>query len=68
MIILNLEHTLAKVFFLDLVAKLDQTAEFKCGVKRVVARGSAALCILIAKSGSGKINIDILVKMGNLFI
>lgn len=58
MVILNQKHTSAEVSFLDLAAKLDQTAEFECGVKRAVARGSAALGIPVAKSGSGKASID----------
>lgn len=44
-VIPNPERTSAEVFFLDLAAKLDQTAEFECGVKWAVARGSAALGI-----------------------
>ena len=33
----------ADVHFLDLAAKLDQTAEFECGVKWAIARAPAAL-------------------------
>ena len=39
----NADATSADVFFLDLAAKLDQTAEFECGVKWAVARSPQAL-------------------------
>ena len=42
-VIPNAGATSAEVHFLDLAAKLDQTAEFECGVKWAVARGPAAL-------------------------
>jgi ATP citrate (pro-S)-lyase len=48
----------ADVYFLDLAAKLDQTAEFECGVKWAVARSPAALGMAVVKSTDGKVNID----------
>ena len=42
-VIPNSDATSASVYFLDLAAKLDQTAEFECGVKWAVARSPAAL-------------------------
>lgn len=42
-VIPNEDKTSAQVHFLDLAAKLDQTAEFECGAKWAVARGPAAL-------------------------
>ena len=42
--------------FLDLAAKLDQTAEFECGVKWAVARGPAALGQPMTKTD--KVSID----------
>ncbi|KAH8601309.1 hypothetical protein B0O99DRAFT_648680 [Bisporella sp. PMI_857] len=57
-VIPNSEGTSADVHFLDLAAKLDQTAEFECGVKWAVARSPAALGITAAKSADGKVNID----------
>ena len=56
-VIPNREGTSAEVHFLDLAAKLDQTAEFECGVKWAVARGPAALGQPQLKS-DGKISID----------
>ena len=43
MVIPNKEATSAQVHFLDLAAKLDQTAEHECGVKWAVARSPVAL-------------------------
>jgi ATP citrate (pro-S)-lyase len=43
---------------LDLAAKLDQTAEFECGVKWAVARSPAALGMAAVKATDGKVNID----------
>jgi ATP citrate (pro-S)-lyase len=58
-VIPNKDATSAEVFFLDLAAKLDQTAEFECGVKWAIARGPAALGFPGAtKSGDGKVQID----------
>lgn len=42
-VIPNAEKTSAQVFFLDLAAKIDQTAEFECGSKWAVARSPKAL-------------------------
>ena len=39
----NADATSADVYFLDLAAKLDQTAEFECGVKWAIARSPQAL-------------------------
>ena len=55
-VIPNAEGTSAEVHFLDLAAKLDQTAEFECGVKWAVARGPAALGQPMAKTD--KVSID----------
>ena len=57
-VIPNAEGTSAEVHFLDLAAKLDQTAEFECGVKWAVARSPAALGMAAVKASDGKINID----------
>ena len=57
-VIPNPEGTTAEVYFLDLAAKLDQTAEFECGVKWAVARGPAALGIPVVESDGGKVSID----------
>ena len=55
----NADVTAADVHFLDLAAKLDQTAEFECGVKWAVARAPAALGIPVAHSKTeGKVSID----------
>ncbi|KAI9821932.1 MAG: glutathione synthetase ATP-binding domain-like protein [Pycnora praestabilis] len=56
-VIPNEEGTSAEVYFLDLAAKLDQTAEFECGSKWAVARSPAALGIAGAKA-TGKVSID----------
>ena len=56
-VIPNSVGTSAEVHFLDLAAKLDQTAEFECGVKWAVARSPAALGVAGAKSDS-KVSID----------
>ena len=56
-VIPNADGTSAEVHFLDLAAKLDQTAEFECGVKWAIARGPAALGQPVMKS-DGKVNID----------
>jgi len=57
-VIPNADKTSAEVHFLDLAAKLDQTAEFECGVKWAVARSPAALGMTPVKSTDGKVNID----------
>lgn len=55
-VIPNAEDTSAEVHFLDLAAKLDQTAEFECGVKWAVARGPVALGQPVIKAD--KVSID----------
>ena len=58
-VIPNEDATSASVHFLDLAAKLDQTADFECGVKWAIARSPAALGLTnIAPSAGGSINID----------
>jgi ATP citrate (pro-S)-lyase len=57
-VIPNAEGTSADVYFLDLAAKLDQTAEFECGVKWAVARSPAALGLTAVKAADAKVNID----------
>lgn len=57
-VIPNADATSAEVHFLDLAAKLDQTAEFECGVKWAIARGPAALGLPSATTASGKVSID----------
>ena len=57
-VIPNADATSAEVHFLDLAAKLDQTAEFECGVKWAVARGPAALGLPAPPKSDGKVNID----------
>ena len=59
-VIPNADATSAEVHFLDLAAKLDQTAEFECGVKWAVARSPAALGLPVLKQteSGGKVNID----------
>ena len=57
----NAAATSADVHFLDLAAKLDQTAEFECGVKWAVARSPAALGLPVLKESAGagaKVSID----------
>jgi ATP citrate (pro-S)-lyase len=55
-VIPNAKKTSAEVFFLDLAAKIDQTAEFECGAKWAIARSPAALGLRPA--GSDKVSID----------
>jgi len=55
-VIPNADATSADVHFLDLAAKLDQTADFECGVKWAIARSPANLGITAASSD--KISID----------
>ena len=57
MVIPNADATSAEVHFLDLAAKLDQTAEFECGVKWAVARSPLALGLPSVKSES-KVSVD----------
>jgi len=56
-VIPNSAGTSADVHFLDLAAKIDQTAEFECGAKWAVARSPAALGIAVGKT-TGTTNID----------
>ena len=58
-VIPNADVTSAEVHFLDLAAKIDQTAEFECGVKWAVARAPAALGIPIQPAAKdAKVSID----------
>ncbi|KAL2214108.1 ATP citrate lyase [Sarocladium strictum] len=58
-VIPNEDKTSAEVHFLDLAAKLDQTADFECGVKWAIARSPAALGMTAVASANGeKVNID----------
>jgi ATP citrate (pro-S)-lyase len=58
-VIPNSTGTSAEVHFLDLAAKLDQTAEFECGVKWAIARSPAALGLPItAVATDTKVTID----------
>ena len=43
---------------MDLAAKLDQTADFECGVKWAIARSPAALGITAPRNSNGAVNID----------
>ncbi|EGP84624.1 unnamed protein product [Zymoseptoria tritici ST99CH_3D1] len=54
----NADKTSAEVHFLDLAAKIDQTAEFECGVKWAIARSPAALGIPVIASKDSKVQID----------
>ncbi|KAI0013982.1 hypothetical protein F4779DRAFT_562145 [Xylariaceae sp. FL0662B] len=55
-VIPNAEKTSAEVHFLDLAAKLDQTAESECGSKWAIARSPANLGLAVATSGAT--NVD----------
>src|SRR5689334_22165368 len=55
-VIPNEDATSASVHFLDLAAKLDQTADFECGVKWAIARSPAALGITAPTSSNGTVN------------
>lgn len=55
-VIPNKDATSAEVHFLDLAAKLDQTAEFECGVKWAIARSNTALGL--AAGASTKVQVD----------
>ncbi|KAI9847645.1 MAG: glutathione synthetase ATP-binding domain-like protein [Thelocarpon superellum] len=57
-VIPNADATSAEVHFLDLAAKIDQTAEFECGVKWAVARSPVALGLPGVTATDGKVNID----------
>lgn len=54
----NFDGTSAEVHFLDLAAKLDQTAEFECGVKWAIARSATALGLPGSAVINGKVTID----------
>ncbi|KAF2094479.1 ATP-citrate synthase (ATP-citrate (pro-S-)-lyase) [Rhizodiscina lignyota] len=57
-VIPNKDATSAEVHFLDLAAKLDQTAEFECGVKWAIARSATALGLPVITSKDTKVSID----------
>lgn len=57
-VIPNPTKTSAAVHFLDLAAKLDQTAEFECGTKWAIARSPAALGTPKSIKTDGKVTID----------
>lgn len=57
-VIPNSDATSAEVHFLDLAAKLDQTADFECGVKWAIARSPTALGMPTAHKADGKVTID----------
>ncbi|AEO71745.1 8f01b00c-5da9-4416-869e-43e4a0d2d206 [Thermothielavioides terrestris] len=57
-VIPNEDGTSASVHFLDLAAKLDQTADFECGVKWAIARSPAALGINAPPTTNNGVNID----------
>ncbi|PGH08103.1 hypothetical protein AJ79_06103 [Helicocarpus griseus UAMH5409] len=57
-VIPNESKTSAQVYFLDLAAKLDQTAEFECGTKWAIARSPAALGTPQAVKTDGRVTID----------
>ncbi|KAI3328026.1 ATP-citrate synthase subunit 2 [Xylariaceae sp. AK1471] len=50
--------TSAEVHFLDLAAKLDQTADFECGAKWAIARSPVNLGITAASSAGDKVSVD----------
>jgi len=55
----NADATSADVYFLDLAAKLDQTAEFECGAKWAIARSATALGTPLAPLKDAKTTIDV---------
>ena len=58
-VIPNAAGTSAEVHFLDLAAKLDQTAEFECGTKWAIARSPAALGLATLPSqAEGGVTVD----------
>ncbi|KEF55666.1 ATP-citrate synthase subunit 2 [Exophiala aquamarina CBS 119918] len=57
-VIPNATGTSAEVHFLDLAAKIDQTADFECGTKWAIARSPAALGLPGVKA-DGKVTIDV---------
>jgi len=58
-VIPNAEGTSADVHFLDLAAKIDQTAEFECGAKWAIARSATALGIPTAPQKEAKTTVDV---------
>ncbi|KAF2145629.1 uncharacterized protein K452DRAFT_324553 [Aplosporella prunicola CBS 121167] len=58
-VIPNEDATSAEVHFLDLAAKLDQTAEFECGAKWAIARSATALGLATPVSKDNKVTIDV---------
>ncbi|KAL1864737.1 beta subunit of ATP citrate lyase [Diaporthe australafricana] len=54
----NEDATSASVYFLDLAAKLDQTADFECGVKWAIARSPAALGLTNVSAKAGSVSVD----------
>ncbi|KAJ0124635.1 hypothetical protein N8I77_005636 [Diaporthe amygdali] len=57
-VIPNENATSASVHFLDLAAKLDQTADFECGVKWAIARSPAALGLTNVAAKAGSVSVD----------
>lgn len=58
-VIPNEDASSASVHFLDLAAKLDQTADFECGVKWAIARSPASLGLTnVAPAAGDKVNVD----------
>lgn len=57
-VIPNKDATSADVHFLDLAAKIDQTAEFECGVKWAIARSATALGLPTSGIKDAKVTID----------
>ncbi|KAI0484395.1 hypothetical protein GGR56DRAFT_613662 [Xylariaceae sp. FL0804] len=57
-VIPNADATSADVHFLDLAAKLDQTADFECGVKWAIARAPVNLGITAVSSAQDKVSVD----------
>ncbi|KAI2632496.1 hypothetical protein GGS26DRAFT_590931 [Hypomontagnella submonticulosa] len=57
-VIPNATATSADVYFLDLAAKLDQTADFECGVKWAIARSPTNLGITAVSSAGDKVSVD----------
>lgn len=57
-VIPNANATSAEVYYLDLAAKLDQTAEFECGVKWAIARAPSALGMPAVPAKDGKVTVD----------
>lgn len=57
-VIPNKDVTSADVHFLDLAAKIDQTAEFECGVKWAIARAPAQLGMPVVAAKDGKVTVD----------